>query len=473
MFTNEKTCLRLFCLFLFIFTATYVFSFEYSDSILKKLNIPCIVVYTVDAEEPKEQWVYAPEGYSGKTVDAEYVCGKMTFFLNDSLYYDSGEYIPGASGMRVKVRGNTSALWNKKSYKIKLSKKSDLFFRNESKYKSKDWILLNCPKLDLNTLVGFKVSELIGMEWTPECRFVNLILNDDYKGVYVLTEAVEKDKGRLNISDDGFIIEDDAYWWSEDLYFKGNLLPDNEGYTFKYPESDEIGESTLEKIRDYIFSVENKLLLHEDVSNYLDMESFAKWLLIHDILGTEDGRGSNRYFYKKSLGDGSLLKIGPVWDFDDIFADNNSWSQQHGGNYRFYYKFLLEYPSFNEEFQNQWNRIRDSLYDDIISFLDELYSVYGEELENCRLLDSQRWKKSTFRSLDEEISIVDTWMKERVLWIDEQLGFEVAVENVRYPDSEHKNGVWLLDGRKMDEEKPLPAGLYIIDGRKRLIRSGY
>ncbi len=473
MFPDEKKCLRLFCLFLFIFTATYVFSFEYSDSILKKLNIPCIVVYTVDAEEPKEQWVYAPEGYSGKTVDAEYVCGKMTFFLNDSLYYDSGEYIPGASGMRVKVRGNTSALWNKKSYKIKLSKKCDLFFRNESKYKSKDWILLNCPKLDLNTLVGFKVSELIGMEWTPECRFVNLILNDDYKGVYVLTEAVEKDKGRLNISDDGFIIEDDAYWWSEDLYFKGNLLPDNEGYTFKYPESDEIGESTLEKIKDYIFSVENKLLLHEDVSNYLDMESFAKWLLIHDILGTEDGRGSNRYFYKKSLGDGSLLKIGPVWDFDDIFADNNSWSQQHGGNYRFYYKFLLEYPSFNEEFQNQWNRIRDSLYDDIISFLDELYSVYGEELENCRLLDSQRWKKSTFRSLDEEISIVDTWMKERVLWIDEQLGFEVAVENVRYSDSEHKNGVWLLDGRKMDEEKPLPAGLYIIDGRKRLIRSGY
>lgn len=176
------------------------------------MNVPCLVVSTIDEKEPTAEWAYAPEGYSGRTLTGnEYVRGRMAFFVNDSVWYDSGEYLAGASGVRIKLRGNTSALWNKKSYKIKLSKKNDLFFRDDKKYKSKDWILLNCPKIDLNTIVGFKISELLGMEWTPKSQFVNLIVNGDYKGLYVLVEAIDKDAGRINISNNGFILEDDPY----------------------------------------------------------------------------------------------------------------------------------------------------------------------------------------------------------------------------------------------------------------------
>lgn len=469
----KRITFRVFSYLLLCFFVTdFTYAVEFKDSVLKMMNIPCIVVSTIDAEEPEEEWIYAPEGYTGKTIDAEYVNGKVTFLLNDSVYYDSGEYLPGASGMRIKVRGNSSALWAKKSFKIKLTKKADLFFRGDSKYKSKEWILLNCPKLDLNTLVGFKVSEILGMEWTPECRFVNLVINDDYRGVYVMTEAVEKDKGRINISDDGFVIEDDAYWWAEELYFKGNMLPDYEGYTFKYPDVEDISDSLLEQIKDYVFAVEDRLLSHEDVGNYLDIESFAKWLLVHDILGTEDGRGSNRYFYKNSLSDGSLLKIGPVWDFDNIFAIKDDWSQQHSGNYRFYYKYLLEYASFNNEFQNQWEQVRYTLYDDVMSFLHNLKAECGEDLDISRYFDSQRWKKSTFESLEEEIDKVDAWMRERIVWIEENIKLPVCVEHVSVDESEQNRGVWLLDGRKLNGKMPIPAGLYIIDGKKLLITGG-
>lgn len=431
------------------------------------MNVPCLVVSTIDEEEPTAEWAYAPEGYSGRTLTGnEYVRGRMAFFVNDSVWYDSGEYLAGASGVRIKLRGNTSALWNKKSYKIKLSKKNDLFFRDDKKYKSKDWILLNCPKIDLNTIVGFKISELLGMEWTPKSQFVNLIVNGDYKGLYVLVEAIDKDAGRINISNNGFILEDDPYWWNEDYYFKGGLLPDYQGYTLKYPEFEDVGEVTLNKIKDYILEVETCLSNKGDISKYIDVESFAKWLLVHDILGTEDGRGSNRYFYKESLdaASSSLLKIGPPWDFDDILKRKNNWSQQHSGNYRFYYKYLLDNDSFNDEFVNQWNRVKETLYDDLTSFFDDLCSVYGEDLEKSRRFDSERYNRNNLNSLETEIELVESWIREQILWIDEQLSNYIVIDNVYEKDS--LDAVFLLDGRKVDSSIELPPGLYIINGKK-------
>jgi hypothetical protein len=166
------------------------------------------------------------------------------------------------------------------------------------------------------------------------------------------------------------------------------------------------------------------------------------------------------------------MKIGPVWDLDNIFAIKDDWSQQHSGNYRLYYKYLLEYASFNNEFQNQWEQVKYTLYDDVVSFLDNLKAEFGEDLELSRYLDSQRWKKSTFVSLEEEIAKVDAWMKERVVWIDENINVSTCVEYVRFEESGQNSGIWLLDGRKLDENISVPAGLYIIDGKKCLITGG-
>lgn len=397
------------CLFTYLFLyCTFGVAVELNDSIINKLNIPCIVISTLNEKEPTGYWAYAPEGYSGKTLTGnEYVCGRMTFNLKDSVLYDSGEYLAGESGIRIKLRGNSSAQWGKKPYKIKLAKKTDLFFRDDKIYKAKDWVLLNCPKIDLNTAVGFKVSELLGMEWTPKSQFVNLIINNDYKGLYMLVESVEKDKGRLNISNDGFIIEDDAYWWNEEVYFKGEVLPDYMGYTLKYPDTDDVNEETINDIKNYILNFERKLISNEDISEYVDFKSFAKWLLVHDILGTEDAWGSNRYLYTNSLSVDSLslLKIGPVWDFDDIFKRKDMWSQQHSGNYRFYYSQLLEYETFNKQFVDQWYCVKDYLYADLMSFLSEMCSTYGEDLEYSRDLDSKRWNRQEYNTLEEEINI--------------------------------------------------------------------
>lgn len=461
----------------FFFQSTEARAIENTDTILNKINIPLLVISTDDAVDPPGYRVDHPEGCVGIGLAGnEYVTGRMTVKLMDSLMYDSGEYLSGAYGIRIKQRGNISATWSKKPYKIKLSKKTDLFFRGDDVHKSKEWLLLNCPKLDLNTLVGFKVSELLGMEWTPQCGYVNLVINGDYKGLYVLCESIDRGVGKCNIASTGFIIEDDAYWWNEDVYFKGEMLPYYMGYTFKYPDTDDMSSEHIATIQQYIIEVERRLLNYEDIDEYIDISTFASWLIAQDILGAEDAVGSNKYIYKydfiqEALTD-SKLKMGPLWDFDDIYRREGQWSQQHSGNYRMYFKYLLKYESFIDEYTRKWNSIKGTLYNDIVSFLNELKETRGDALDYCRELDSKRWNRLKYLLLDEEIENIANWFAARIEWIDNQLEIETGVDVVYEHDVATSCCVYTLDGRPVlkNELDCLPAGIYIKDGKKYIVK---
>ena len=471
--------IKLFAWYSFILVlllnANNAFAQEFIDTDLKKINIPLLVISTDDGLDPQGYRINHPEGCVGIGLTGnDYKTGRMVMTLLDSVIYDSGEYLAGSSGIRIRLRGNTSAIaWEKKPYKLKLSKKFDFFKRGDKKYRSKDWVLLSCPKIELNTVVGFKVNEMLGLEWTPEIQYVNIILNGDYKGLYILCESIEQGEGRCNVADNGFIVEDDAYWWNEDVYFKGNVLPYSMGYTFKYPDTEEIGAEFLLRITDYFLEVERRLESSEDISEYIDLNSFAAWLLGHDILGTEDAAGSNRYIYKYDFIQGNIthskLKMGPIWDFDDIFRREGKWSQQHGGNYRYYFRYLLGYPEFMDEFVKLWNSVKDTFYDDMMDYLRVFEQDYGETLDLCRELDSKRWKMARYNLVADDVRNIGEWMSARLEWIDEQLMKETSVHLIHGEQS--TPCIYTLDGRKVSNSvAELPPGIYIKNGRKFIVR---
>ena len=97
------------------------------DDIISK-GLPVLYIQTVDSEEPTCDYVSAPAGCMGKTIaNATKVPGRMIIYQwldeMDSVLYDSGDYEKDVSGMTIKIRGNTSAYYEKKPYKIKLQKK--------------------------------------------------------------------------------------------------------------------------------------------------------------------------------------------------------------------------------------------------------------------------------------------------------------------------------------------------------------
>lgn len=392
-------------------------------------GLPLIVIDTVGSEEPYGEGQDCTDGggnYGYALINTTKVPGRMQIFKygDNSAIYDSGDYVEKTSGLTIKLRGNTSAGVSetgpkntKHPYKIKLQKKADLLAelvdRNDKKYKDKNWILLK-DGTSLNTFVGLTVSDIAGTTWTPEFAYVNVVLNGSYRGIYMLIESISKSEARADVADDGYILERDAYWYNEDVYFKTNL---NQKYTFKYPDNDEISDEKLTFIKNYMESVETSVQ-NGTYENYIDYESFARWQLIHDALGTWDSAGSNIYLTKYDSSN-SKLKMCTPWDFDSNYRMTDKWANTHAGS-RLYENYLFKSTNtaFLNSYKSQWESLSPILWSELFSKLSELSKTQGEDINLSRKMDSMRWNFASYSTVEENITTAKNWFSSRIPWLD-------------------------------------------------------
>lgn len=334
------------------------------------IGLPVLCFETVDGELPTCDYVSAPAGSMGATItNATKVPGRLVVYQRidglDSVMYDSGDYEKDISGMTIKLRGNTSAYDAKKPYKIKLQKKADLLMRgNEATFKDKEWLLLKDDYM--TTIVGFKVNELVGMVWTPGHRHVNVVINGDYRGPYLLCESVKRNTDcRLDVDKSGFIFEFDPYWWNEDVYVSSGSSP-SYNYTFKYPDPDDILPEQLDYMQTLVRNYE-KSVKNGSYTSIIDVESFAKWCLVHDIAGTQDAGGANLYYSKYDTTDQTPIVMPVTWDFDMAERTNSAWSLSHTSHMTTL--FNSSNRAFVREYVNAWVKIRSSLVSDVNTFI--------------------------------------------------------------------------------------------------------
>lgn len=133
----------------------------------------------------------------------------------------------------LSIRGRGNATWNyeKKPYKIKLEKKSEIL----SMKANKSWVLLAnyTDKSLIRNTVANETSRIVGMDWTPDTRYVELVINGEYLGNYQLSESVKEGKNRVPLDEEsGFLIENDNYYMYEPLYITTTY---GTNFTFKIP----------------------------------------------------------------------------------------------------------------------------------------------------------------------------------------------------------------------------------------------
>ena len=393
------------------------------DNTIKKYldtNLPLVKIETVNKEEPKCDYVSPPKNYWGAGIkNATKVPGSLCILKNDDILYNSGNYEKDSCGITIKIRGNTSAYSDKKPYKIKLQKKADLLKRNDDKkFKDKDWVLLKYN--GLKTLVGFKVNELLGMQWTPSFQFVNLMINGDYRGLYMLCESVKRDKNcRLNVDETGYIIEYDAYWWNEDVYFVSDFT-NQMNYTFKYPDEKDITSEKIDYIKQYVKALETAIITGGAYENYMDVNSWANWLLVQDILGNGDSGGANMFITKFDNTDSSKLMMGNLWDFDSSYIMDTSWSVQHTADVLYFPKLLANKNKiFKDTYKSNWSKVSPYLLEEMNTFLNEFgHSETAKGLDASIVLDNKRWG-STDNTISKEISISKSWFTVRMFFLDQ------------------------------------------------------
>ena len=397
----------------------------FNDSTFKPLSevvnkgLPVLVVETVDHEEPTAEYVTHPAGCMGEGIrNATKVPGRLQVYRVldgvDSVLYDSGDYEKNISGMTIKLRGNTSAYEDKKPYKIKLQKKFDLLFGdNDSIYKDKEWLLLRDDYQ--TTIAGLKVNQLVGMPWTPRYHYVNLIINGIYRGTYLLCESVKRNPHcRLNVDKtSGYIFECDPYWWNEDVYVSSSESP-SYNYTFKYPDSDDILPEQLEYMTGLVNRYEQSIK-DGTYPEMIDVASFARWCLVHDITGTKDSGGTNRFYTKYDTTDASLIVMPLAWDFDMSERTSSAWSKSHISHMT---KFINSTNRrFVSEFVEAWVKVRGSIVSSITDYLDDFRSSdEGKALDASYSLNALVYNNSL--SVGNNVLWRNYWYSSRFSWLD-------------------------------------------------------
>ncbi len=438
---------------------------------LRDENILLININTNDSIEPTYDEIAAPDGLWGAGItNATKVPGRMTIMLGDSTLYDSGDYINKVSGMTVKVRGNTSAYYQKKPYKIKLQKKCDLLFRGDTlRHSEKNWVLIYSGALSTRTVIGYWMNELVGMQWTPGFRYANVVMNGIYRGLYLLVESVERNaNGRIDVDkQSGYILEYDPYWWKEDLYMESSYS-EYMNYTFKYPDTDIIPYDKMEYITGATAAMEASLY-DGTYPEHIDVRSFASWLLAHDILGTWDSGGSNIFITKYDSTAATKFTMGNLWDFDMIESMEGTWARVHEDRNAFFYPVLLSSSNkaFTQAYIDRWHEVGNTVIDSIMERLDRMKSSsLLRSINHYYPLDYivSSWNHIP---LEDEIEEHKRWFVARKKWMSEAIS-AMTESAIIPPVADRKdNTLYNLHGQKVDANY---RGIVICNGRKYIKR---
>lgn len=446
---------------------------DFSQENIDKIGLKVIHIETENNEEPECEFAEAPEGCMGMTsINAKKVKCRIYITLKGDTLYDSGMFEKNQSGATIKINGNTSAYFaipGNYPYKIKLQKKADLLNRNNERFDDKEWRLIN-DGYTLNTIIGLKISELLQFSWTPAYTPCNVFINGDYRGCYLLIESVKRNKDcRINVDKtSGYIVERDPYWWKENRFFTTNYFASSKGYrwTWKYPDEDDVLPEQEDYITQFINDTEQSIL-NGTYSNYIDIKSFAKWILAHDILGSKDSGGTNLYVAKYDDTPNSLLEMPVLWDFDSNFRmEPGEFSKCHNnaGDFYFYNLFNNTNNSFTSKYKELWLQIKPTLLSTITQYILSITdSEYGRALESSRMLHYNRWGYTPYETIGELAQEAINWFNNHLDKLDVNINKLADNTSISAIKTKEKFDVYNLLGNKVYKPK---KGIYIKNKRK-------
>lgn len=325
----------------------------------------------------------------------------------------------------IKGRGNSSWEMPKKGYRLKFEKKVSLL--NEPSDKS--WVLIPnySDKTCLRNSLAFYMGQNSQLDYTPRSHFVELMLNGRYNGLYLLSEKIKVSKDRVNVGDDGYILEIDfrAENESDAVFFKVPHIVN--GICIKEPDVQK-GDNRYNYIKEFISEVDSVLFddnFKDPVNGwqkYLDVNSFVDWYIINEISKNTDARQtSSIYLNFKQNG---KLKMGPIWDFDLAFG-NCAYRYEAEGFWikeGQWYSRLFEDEYFVGKVKERFHLFYENRHN-YLEFINEKanYIKYSIEENDKKwgVLYNYTWINSDiWGSYCNEIQLFKEWLSKRLEWMN-------------------------------------------------------
>ena len=327
--------------------------------------------------------------------------------------------------VNIKGRGNTTWDMPKKPYALKFDKKQSVF----GEPKDKSWVLLAnySDKSMLRTTAAFYMGYISNLDYTPKAHFTELMLNGRYNGTYLFCDKLKISKDRVNVGDDGYLLEVDSKAASDEITFKvahlGQLV------NIKDPDDITVGDDAYNYIKDYMSKADEALYSdnftdpNEGWQKYIDMDSFVDWYLINEITKNNDAiMWTSCYMNLKK---GEKIKMGPLWDFDLAIGNIN-----YNTN-NFYYGFwiknadwynrLFQDPAFvakvKERFDYFYSK-RDDIMREINSNAMYLKYAVRENENKWHTFYTHTWPNyDIWGSYNNEVQSMKEWLNARFEWL--------------------------------------------------------
>ncbi|GAA4096410.1 CotH kinase family protein [Mucilaginibacter panaciglaebae] len=357
-----------------------------------------------------------------------YITGNLVVDANNSYKQD-------ITNLSLQIKGHGNSTWTnypKKPYKIKLDKKASMLGMGAAK----DWILLANynDKTLMRNKIAFELGRRLKSDFAPESRFVEVVLNGQYWGNYLLTSAVEINPNRVNISKmtgsdvvptGGFLVEED-YKLDAAINWKTT-----QNVPFAVKDPDELTTDQVAYIKNYMQATEDALYATNwtdpvsGYAKYIDADSFMRWYAVNETVKNQDSWDfSSIFYYKDKTG---KLGMGPIWDFDislgncdySVSKDPENWYTRYG---KWMIRLAID-PTWNFKWRAMWKSIRTKEVEQIFKDIDHTAAYLKLSQEQ----NFKRWptlntyvypNAVVLGTYDKEVAYMKDFITKRVAWMD-------------------------------------------------------
>tara|TARA_R110002126_G_scaffold291415_2_gene452255 strand:- start:28899 stop:30965 length:2067 start_codon:yes stop_codon:yes gene_type:complete len=428
------------------------------QTILKNSNLPILIINTdinpstsspyVITDNPKVlgtmKLIYRPDGTRNYITDLN-----NTNFLNYN----------GKIG--IELRGSSSQDLDKKPYGFEtiLEDNTNNNVSLLDMPSENDWILnpLAFDPSMIRDYLSYTLARDMG-NYAPRVRYIEVIINDDYKGVYILTEKIKIDADRVDIKKltetdntsraltGGYLVKADKTTGGDPIAW---TMPNHNGWFTEFLHDSPSSEDITDEQATYIQQVFNDLANKTAVSNasisngypsIIDVPSFIDYMIIAEIASNADSYQFSTYFHKDK---GGKLRAGPVWDYNLTYGNDlflwgfdrsfyDVWQFDYENTGAKFWKDLFLDPTFKCYWAKRWFQLTAANGPLHYNTIENKIDAYLNLLSESQTREQQRW--DTVAEQSNNITAMKSWIKNRINWINNTVGSSANCNNVSSPN---------------------------------------
>ena len=427
-------------------------------------HLPLVMIETGGQEIPGEPITDENNqeiGFTKTAEDEEMLSAKISVMSSDEHNHHPSDQADLESNMLIRIRGNSSRYFDKKSYLIRLTNKDEKYREEEmmgmaSHY---EWAL-HGPYLDKSLIRNYMWYNIAGefMGYAPNVRFCEVVVNGSYQGLYVMTETITNGNDcRLDISEPIEGTDKTGYLLRLDRgsntsiknikTFTQYAYRNLQNVDIQYPRSGALTQELADAIAQDFSNFEKSLYSYDyDTDDYgyyydINVQSFVDYFILNEFTANYDAGWLSTYIYRDIGGKYNMV----VWDFNsacDNYMNSMLKPQHFQLQNNIWYFMLMKDEYFTERIISRYRELRKShlsddylnqYIDDTIAYLgdavDRNFDVWGYTFDKDLIHPSER----NPHSHEEAVAQMKGFIRERGEWIDEY------IEVLRQYSHESKN----------------------------------